>query len=276
VIRGSQWRDKEIRKTLGGIGENMLALAWTVSSSVPHHQPAKGHVDPKSNFYGGVMKKVGLSLLALGLVVSCVAGVARTFSSGIQEEKVGDRETESRITVDVAVDGRTVRFNRGITYQEAGRGDTFVIFGPIYPAGTLPTGPASNSPDDPGSIGAWTFRETLSYDGGVSRGSGLEECCGLPAVETPPLWIQLRRGKPGVVDLFKQLGLGTGHFQFDDVGTLVAEGLVGRPTGVAAVVGGMGAFSGAGGELTGVSIGTNSTGYPNLRVTFNLKKQAPK
>jgi hypothetical protein len=100
------------------------------------------------------------------------------------------------------MDGRTVRFNHGITYQEAGRGDTFVLFGPIYPAGTLPTGAASNSPDDPGSIGAWTFRSTFTYDGGVSRGSGLEACCGLPAVETPPLWIQARRGRPGVVDLF--------------------------------------------------------------------------
>jgi hypothetical protein len=237
---------------------------------------AKGHVDPKSNFYGGVMKKVGLSLLALGLVVLCVVRVARTFSSEIEAGKAEHHETERAITVDVAMDGRTVRFNRGITYQEAGRGDTFVIFGPIYPAGTLPTGPASNSPDDPGSIGAWTFRSTLSYEGGVSRGSGLEECCGLPAVETPPLWIQLRRGKPGVVDLFKQLGLGTGWYQFDDGGTLVAEGLVSRPTGFAAVVGGMGAFSGAGGELTGVAIGTNSTGYPNVRITFTLKKQAPK
>ena len=140
------------------------------------------------------------------------------------------------------MDGRTVRFNRGITYEEAGRGDTFVIFGPIYPAGTLPTGTASNSPDDPGSIGAWTFRPTFTYDGGVSRGSGLEACCGLPPVETPPLWIQARRGRPGVVDLFKQLGLGTGYYQFDGGGTLVAEGPVSRPTGVVAVVGGTGCF----------------------------------
>ena len=151
-----------------------------------------------------------------------------------------------------------------------------MIFGPIYPAGTLPTGAASNSPDDPGSIGAWTFRETFSYDGGVSRGSGLEACCGLPPVETPPLWIQARRGKPGVVDLFNQLGLGTAHYQFDNGGTLVVDGPASPPSGVGAVVGGMGAFSGASGEITAVAIGTNSTGYPNLRITFKLKKQAPK
>jgi hypothetical protein len=222
------------------------------------------------------MKRIMLSLFVLGLFISGVVGVARSFSSEIEGAKVGHLKPETPFTVDIAMDGRTVRFNHGITYQEAGRGDTFVIFGPIYPAGTLPTGPASNSPDDPGSIGAWTFRTTFSYDGGVSRGSGLEACCGLPAVEVPPLWIQDRRGKPGMVDLFTQLGLGTGWYQFDDGGALVAEGLVSRPTGVAAVVGGTGAFSGAGGELTGVAIGTNRTGYPNLRITFALNKQAPK
>jgi hypothetical protein len=222
------------------------------------------------------MKKIGLSLVALGLVVLGVVGVARSFSSEIAAEKAEHIQTERRFSVDIAVDGRTGRFNHGITYEEAGRGDTFVNFGPIYPAGTLPTGAASNSPDDPGSIGAWTFRSTFTYDGGVSRGSGLEACCGLPAVETPPLWIQARRGRPGVVDLFNQLGMATAHYQFDGGGTLVVEGPVSRPIGVVAVVGGLGAFSGAGGEATGVAIGTNRTGFPNLRVTFKLEKQEPK
>ena len=222
------------------------------------------------------MKRIGLSLLALGLIVLGGIGVARSFSSEIKAEKAEHIQTETRFTVDIAVDGRTGRFNRGITYEEAGRGDTFVSISPIYPAGTLPSGAASNSPDDPGSIGAWTFRSTFTYDGGISRGSGLEACCGLPPVETPPLWIQARRGKPGVVDVFKYLGLGTGIYQFDDGGTLVAEGPVSRPIGVVTVVGGLGAFSGAGGEVTGVAIGTNSTGFPNLRITFKLKKQAPK
>ncbi|MGH9629657.1 MAG: hypothetical protein ACRD7E_15185 [Bryobacteraceae bacterium] len=217
-----------------------------------------------------MMKIMGVSLFALGLVVPGLTQVTGSYSSGSEEEKAGGPNKERRFTVDVAMDGRTVRFNRGITYQEAGRGDTFVIFGPIYPAGTLPTGAASNSPDDPGSIGAWTFRATLTYDGGVSRGSGLEACCGLPVVDTPPLWIQARRGRLGVVDLFNQLGMGTAHYQFDNGGTLVVDGPVSRPTGAVAVVGGMGAFSGAAGELTGVAIGTNSTGYPNLRITFTL------
>jgi hypothetical protein len=134
---------------------------------------------------GGTMKRIMLSLLALSLVVLGLAGIVPGFLPRVGMQTAVQADTESRFTVDIAMDGRTGRFNRGITYQEAGRGDTFVIFGPIYPAGTLPTGPASNSPDDPGSIGAWTFRTTFSYDGGVSRGSGLEACCGLPPVETP-------------------------------------------------------------------------------------------
>jgi hypothetical protein len=216
------------------------------------------------------MKIMGVSLFALGLAVPGLIGGTDSYSPGTEEEKNGGPNRETRFTVDVAVDGRTVRFNRGITYQEAGRGDISVMFGPIYPAGTLPMGPASNSPDDPGSIGVWTFRSTLTYDGSVSRGSGLQACCGLPAVETPPLWIQARRGRPGVVDVFNQLGMGAAHYQFDNGGTIVVDGPVSRPVGVVAVVGGIGAFSGATGELTGVAIGTNSTGSPNLRITFKL------
>jgi hypothetical protein len=216
------------------------------------------------------MRIMEVSVFALGLVVPGLTQVTGSYSSGSEEAKAGNPSSERRFTVDVAMDGRTQRFNRGITYQEAGRGDTFVLFGPIYPAGTLPTGAASNSPDAPGSIGIWTFRTTLTYDGGVSRGSGLEACCGLPAVETPPLWIQARRGRPGVVDIFNQLGMATAHYQFDNGGTLVVGGPVSRPVGTVAVVGGIGAFSGATGEVTGVAIGTNSTGYPNLRITFRL------
>jgi hypothetical protein len=216
------------------------------------------------------MKIFEVSLLVFGLVVPGLTQVTGSYSWGSEEEKAARRSSERRFTVDVAMDGRTARFNHGISYQEAGRGDTFVLFGPIYPAGTLPTGAASNSPDAPGSIGVWTFRPTLTYDGGVSRGSGLEACCGLPAVETPPLWIQARRGRPGVVDIFNQLGMATAHYQFDNGGTLVVSGPVSRPVGTVAVVGGIGAFSGATGEVTGVAIGTNSTGYPNLRITFRL------
>ncbi len=41
-----------------------------------------------------------------------------------------------------------------------------------------------------------------------------------------------------------------------------------------AVVGGMGRFSGASGELSDEIIGSNISGCPNLRLTIKLKKQA--
>jgi hypothetical protein len=44
-----------------------------------------------------------------------------------------------------------------------------------------------------------------------------------------------------------------------------------------AVVGGTGGFSGARGEISEVTIiGENITGCPNMRLTINLEKQAPK
>ena len=133
------------------------------------------------------MKRIVLSLFALGVVGFGLAGIVPSLPSQVALQTAVQAATDTTLTVDIAMDGRTRRFNHGITYEEAGRGDTFVIFGPIYPAGTLPTGTASNSPDAPGSIGTWTLRATSGYDGGVSLGSGLETCCGIPPVETPPL-----------------------------------------------------------------------------------------
>ena len=186
-------------------------------------------------------------------------------------------DTETRFTVDVAVDGRTVRFNRGITYQEAGRGDTFVIFGPIYPAGTLPTGPASNSPDDPGSIGAWTFRDDIhlrwrgqpgEWAGGVLRPpAGGDTSTVDPSAErkawggrfVQPAW---PRHSALPVRRWRNAG-GRGPGQSAD--------RVLSPWSAAWVLSAAPAV-----KSPAVAIGTNSTGFPNLRITFKLKKQAPK
>jgi hypothetical protein len=62
----------------------------------------------------------------------------------------------------------------------------------------------------------------------------------------------------------------------DDGRGLVADGPHGPRPHPMAVVGGMGDFSGASGELSAAVIGTNSTGCPNMRLTINLKKQSPK
>ncbi len=112
----------------------------------------------------------------------------------------------------------------------------------------LPAGTQSNDPNDPGSIGTCVSR-------GTSTGT-LAEHLANPA-------------SPGV--------FATEYYLLNDGRALVGEGWF-APSGASqvAVVGGMGAFSGAGGEVFAVNIGTNITGCPNIRLTFSLKKQAPK
>jgi hypothetical protein len=68
---------------------------------------------------------------------------------------------------------------------------------------------------------------------------------------------------------------GTWYHLLNDGRGLVAEGP--HPdSGPMAVVGGMGDFSGAVGQVLVNIIGANSTGCPNVRLMFILKKQAPK
>jgi hypothetical protein len=78
-----------------------------------------------------------------------------------------------------------------------------------------------------------------------------------------------------VVDLFSQFGVATGYYQFDGGGMLLSDGPATLGGIANAVVGGTGTFSGASGEVTGGAISTNSTGFPNLRMTFKLNKVAP-
>ena len=62
------------------------------------------------------------------------------------------------------------------------------------------------------------------------------------------------------------------HF-LDDGSTLVVDGP--HPdSGPMAIVGGIGRFRGASGEMTDEIIGSNSTGCPNLRLTLRLNTKA--
>ncbi len=178
------------------------------------------------------MKRIMLSLFALGLAVLGLASILPSLPPQLGVHNAVQADTETALNLDVACDCRTFAFIGGAFSP---RGDVFIISGKVFPAGTLPVGPASNDPNDPGSIGDWTCRGTVT----------------------------------GVPDPFAFIT----QYHLLANGGLVSE----SPTGVhAAVVGGMGAFSGAGGELSAEEIGPNITGCPNLRFTFNLKKQAPK
>ena len=114
-----------------------------------------------------------------------------------------------------------------------------------FAAGTLGAGAQNNDPNDPGSIGKWTQRGTMAA--------------------TPA----------EIVAGTRPAFFATWFHFLDDGSGLVVDGP--HPeSGPMAVVGGMGRFSGASGELSDEIIGTNSTGCPNLRLTIKLEKQAPR
>src|SRR4051794_9247528 len=96
------------------------------------------------------MKSIGsLTVSALGL-----AFLAPVASLGFQDaaKEANDRNT---FIVDVAPDCRTV-------VNEPTRAGVSYVSGKIFPAGTLPSGPATNDPTKPvngiAPIGDWTVR----------------------------------------------------------------------------------------------------------------------
>jgi hypothetical protein len=142
---------------------------------------------------------------------------------------------------DVACDCRT-----GSTGFFAGeRGDPFIVSGKIFPAGTLPSGTATNDPTQPvngvSPIGDWTCR---GQNAGVLP----------PAYSSSPFaW-------------------NTQYFIVKN-GSMTAEGYA-LPTGeLLSITGGIRGFSGASGFITETPFGTNATGCPNFRARFRLQSR---
>jgi hypothetical protein len=195
-----------------------------------------------------MMKAKTQKLMGFGLVVLGLAGAGSGSLPLVGVQTAVQADAERTITLDMGLDCRTFNYTRGLTLDQIVRGDGFIINGKIFRAGTLGPGTQSNDPNDPGSIGTY-----------VSRGTS-----------TATLAEHLTNPEsPGV--------LATQYYLLNDGRGLVGEGWF-APSGASqeAVVGGMGAFRGASGEVFAVNIGTNITGCPNIRLTFSLKKQAPK
>ena len=197
-------------------------------------------------------RRAALSRTAAFLVVCGVAGFLPGWSARVETsaeaagtETLSDDGRRRTIVWDVAIDCRTWRFNAGVGFDEFGRGDGFIANGKIFPGGTLLPGTESNDPNDPGSIGSWVQRGTMA--------ATLSEIVAGTRPAFFATWFHL----------------------LDDGAGVVADGP--HPeSGPMAIVGGMGRFRGAGGELVDEIIGSNITGCPNLRVTITLEKQAPK
>jgi hypothetical protein len=181
------------------------------------------------------MAAAGLVIVSLGDLMA-----AQTVSPHNRSER-SDRRSRV-IKWDVALDCRTWRFNGGISDDAFGRGDGFIADGKIFPVGTLMSGVQPNDPNDPGSIGRWVERGTMA--------ATLAEI----VAGTRPAFFA------------------TWYHVLEDGSTLIADGP--HPdSGPMAVVGGMGRFTGASGELTDEILGSNSTGCPNLRLRITLDQR---
>ncbi len=183
------------------------------------------------------MNQTVLVRSAACIAVFGIAGLISTFPSVVQ---AGDQES---LTLDVAIDCNTWRFNQGIPDSAVGRGDTFIANGKIFRGGTLPAG-MTGDPNAPGSIG--TF---------IEHGTMAATIAEIIAGKRPAF-------------------IGTWLHILNDGRTIVAIGP--HPdSGPMAVVGGMGSLAGASGQMDVKIIGENSTGCPNVRATIVLQKHGP-
>ncbi len=154
---------------------------------------------------------------------------------------------DNAFTIDVALDANTYMQNNIDPTEPATsftRGDTFILGGTIYPGGTLPSGVANNDPNAPGGIGKITCRGTYIIGLNDSANATL-------FTDTTELYLLP-----------------------DDSTQLIADGRTPNVMGATvdrSVLGGTGRFRGATGEVHELELGTNASGFCNLRITFHLK-----
>jgi hypothetical protein len=176
--------------------------------------------------------------------VLALAGLAGLAVFGVPAVMKAAEDTHT-LTFDVACDCRT----GSPAFFTGNRGDAFIINGKIFPAGTLPSGTASNDPTEPvngvSSIGDWS-------------------CRGQVAGAFPPAIAPAYSSTP--------FAWNTQYFILKGGDALTAEGYA-MPTGEdLSVTGGIRGFSGASGFIVEAPFGTNATGCPNFRAKFRLRR----
>jgi hypothetical protein len=183
-----------------------------------------------------------IRITKVSLFVFALAGLAGLAVLGLPGLMKANEEPNS-ISFDVACDCRT-----GATLDGGVRASPFMIQGKIFPAGTLPSGNASNDPTQPvnsvTSIGNWICR-------GQVQGT------------YPPAIAGAYNSTP--------FALNTQYFILNDGRALTAEGYDLPAGGLLSVTGGIGGFSGASGDIQGTIFGTNATGCPNFRAKFRIQ-----
>jgi hypothetical protein len=182
-----------------------------------------------------------ISLSAAGLAGFAVMTVS------VLPDAVKAADGTNTLTFDVACDCRTGAGGPN-------RGDPFIINGKIFPAGTLPSGTASNDPTLPvngvAPIGNWICRgqNSLPFPNIIA-----------PAYSTSPF---------AFFDWYFILNDGRG---LTAAGYPISEAGAAKDMSTLSVTGGIGSFSGASGDIQAASFGTNATGCPNFRTTFRFQ-----
>jgi len=100
-------------------------------------------------------------LLGIAMAVLAIGGIPVDLSA----EHDGHAGTRT-FSVDVAIDAHTLSLNNNDPANPANpvRGTTFIVYGKVFPAGTIPSGVTGFDPDQPGSIGTWFCRGVFLAD----------------------------------------------------------------------------------------------------------------
>ena len=158
---------------------------------------------------------------------------------------------EQTMSFDVAIDIKTLSLNNNDPANKADpiRGTTFIVYGKIVPAGTIPSGVTSFDPNQAGSIGTW-----------VCRGVFLADFADIFTTKTAQLAFHTTQ-----LSLFP-----------DDNMMLATEGMEGN-VGVnthRVVTGGTGLFEGVVGTELQQVLGVNQSGNGlfDLRFTFTIRR----
>jgi hypothetical protein len=192
------------------------------------------------------MKLPRLSLVATAVLPFLLALVVSSFNTPVGVQPAAQAASAHVITFDVAADCRTY-------VPTLNRGETNMVTGKIFPAGTLPAGNANNDPvlsvDGVAPIGDWHHRSQN-------------------VLPLPPEIAPAYSSAPPVLATF--------YFFFNDGRALVTEnwGIIevdGIPTVSGVITGGFGRLSGAAGQTRSTIIGTNATGCPNSTGTFTIR-----
>jgi hypothetical protein len=187
------------------------------------------------------------TLLALGSVLLAgLAAIAPGFRRLAAQQVAAPAANQHVLTLEVAADCRT--FVNG-----PNRADVSYGSGKIFPDGTLSSGAAANDPTQPvrgiAPIGDWTTRGQIAFPFPPSVA---------PFYSSTPTFF---------ANQYYMFGDGRTALTVDGYAYFQGQTPI---RALFSVTGGIGEFRGAAGDSFGTTLGTNATGCPNFRATFNL------